>query len=469
MAYYRLAVTQALLGRTAEASQASDKALDLSVDMTEGERKLLDAWRAYQGGGVEQALPRYEALAAARGPDPEVWLRLAEIRFHWGPQLGIPRDSAASAFRVLLRIVPDDANALQHLIRLVGPTASPEQLNEVVRRLGPLDVSQDVRMEAAAILALNRRRPPDESVARWISGNSLIVEARRLEQLAASAAVPYDLDPFVRALPITNDPYRGLLRGLLQAQLAASSGRMREAYAELDSLSVSSPNRALEYRCFLALSSPVPAPADSLRALRRLLRSAPHGPGSPIRLWSATNPGIDTPRAIVLDAMLTSRLGEPVDSSSLMTRGRAESHEFDPDFIAYLRAEVMETDGMHARVLAILGPGRPESSRLYPDPFSYLVGTSKWMRIRALVALGREEEALRWLETIPDVGGYDLVYVAPASLLRGQILERLGRASEASAAYRRAAQLWAQADPEFDSLVDSARRGAERTEAASRS
>ena len=463
MAHYRLSVSEALLGRQEEAALASDRAVNLTDHLTEGERKLVDAWRVYQGGRVEQALPLYDALAASRGPDAEVWLRLAEIRFHWGPQLGIPRDSAANAFRVLHRLAPDDASALQHLIRLVGPSASPEELDGLMRQLASLEVSDEVWIEAAAVLALNRRGPLDPSVQRWLTGISFSLESRRLSQLAASARVPYDVVPLVRALPPTDDPFRLIARRLLLAQLAAAAGRMREAHEELAALSASFPGRALEYRCLLTLSSPLAPPPDSLRALRQRLRSADLRSGQASHLWTLTNPGIDVSRALVLDAMLTRRLGEPIDLTGLTERGRAESYDFEPDYVGYLRAESWAAEDNHGRVLAVLGPGRPESHRTYPDPLSYLAGTSKWVRIQSLVVLGRDEEALRWLETIPDVGGYDLVYVAQASLLRARILERLGRSAEAAAAYRRAAEIWEHADPEFAGLLDSARQGAERT------
>jgi DNA-binding SARP family transcriptional activator len=462
MAYYRLSVTEALQGRTAESGQASDKALELSASLTKGELSLLDAWHAYRGAGVVQALPLYEALAEARGPDPEVWLRLAELRFHWGPQLGIPKDSAAAAFRALLRLVPDDAEAFLHLVRLMGPTADSDELDLAVRQYDQAHASDEVRREVAAIVALNRRLPSDDAVVDWLPGGSFADEARRLSQLAASARVPYDLAPLVRALPPSEDSYGRTLRWLLSAQLAASSGRMREAYAALDTLSVLNPYRALEYRSLLAVTSPAPVPADSFRALRRRLRSGTVHPGSPVGLWTVTEDRLDAPRAIVLESMLTTRLGEPVDTTDLLARGRAASHRFDPAYVRYLRTVLREGEANHARVLATLGPGSPESGT-YPDPLSYLVGTSKWARTQSLVALGRDEEALRWLETIPDVGGYDLMYIAPASLLRGQILERLGRNREAAAAYRRAVELWAEADADFDALLRAALDGAERT------
>ncbi len=463
MAHYRLSVTEALLGLEGEAARSSDRAVELAGSMTAGERRLLDAWRVYQGGRAERALPLYTALATSRGPDPEVWLRLAEIRFHWGPQLGIPRDSASQAFRVLLRMVPDDVNALQHLIRLMGPTASQGELATAVARLDSLDAPWEVRAEADAVLALNRRHPLAAATTTWLSGSSLSQESRRLTELAASARVPYDVVPLIRGLPPVDNAFTPILRRLLLAQLAASSGRMREAYAELDSLSASFPGRALEYRCFLALSSPVAPPADTLRRLRDALHAAELHSGGTSHLWTVTNPGIDVPRALVLDAMLSARLGEAFDEAAAIELGRAQAHDFDPDYRDYLLAVGWERVGNHGRVLAVLGPGRIEAHGTYPDPLSYLAGTAKWTRIRSLLALGRDEEALRWLETIPDVGGHDLVYVAPALLLRGQILERLGRRPEAEAAYRRAAEIWAGGDQAFDSLVVASLEGAQRT------
>lgn len=462
MAHFRFAVTQDLLGREPEGLLALDRVLNLWANLTDGERKLVDAWQAYKGGGVVNALPRYEELAASRGPDPDVWIRLAELRFHWGPQMGIPRDSAAVALRVLLRLVPDDADALLHLIRLMGPTADPNDLNQAIRHLQQLPASEDALEEAVAIVALNQRRSPDASVAKWLAGNSVSLESRRLTQLAASARVPYDLAPFVRTMEPASNPSSRILRRLFLAQLAASAGRIREANAELDALSTMNPYRAIEYRGLLAVTSPVALPADTLRALRQRLRSIPLHSSSLVGLWSVTREWIDSSRALVLDAMLTSRLGEPIDPVGILTRGRSAYHMFEPTFARYVRAVVLEGEGNHARVVTTLGTGSPESGTL-PDPLSYLIGTSKWARIQSLVALGRDEEALRWIQTIPDVGGYDLIYIAPASLLQAQILERLGRSAQAAAAFQRAAEVWADADPEFDSLIDSARRGAERT------
>lgn len=464
MASFRLSMLLESIGLRDKAIVVSDRAVALSATMTEGERRRLDAWRAYEWGNVEQALPMFEALAASRAPDPDIWLTLAEIRFHWGPQLGVPRQEADSAFRALLGVTPDNVDALQHLVRLMGPVSSTEEIGEIVGRLIDLGAPEDVLMEARAISALSHRRPLDGRVAEWVTDGTFALESRRLTQLAASARVPWDLAPFIRELPPTEEPRRRVLRRLLLAQLAAASGRMREAHEELDALAATHPDRALEYRILLELSSAIRPSADDLGELRSRLRSLPDSRGPRHALMEAVAAsGLYGPRAIVLDAMLTRGLGEPIDSAAVMARGRGRPEEFVPEYWRHVVVEILGATASHERILGVMGPGRPEGHGSRPDPLSYLAGTSRWARIRSLLALGRDEEALRWLQTFPDVGGYDLVYVAQASLLSGRILERYGRRSEAASAYRRAAQLWERADPEFDRLVAQAREGLERT------
>jgi hypothetical protein len=242
---------------------------------------------------------------------------------------------------------------------------------------------------------------------------------------------------------------------------------MTEARAELATLGARYPARALEYRVLLELASPLEPSPDELRGLREAVRTTPALPGRGRVLMDAVSePGIFAPRAIVLDAMLTRRLGESIDSAGILARGRAISERFIPDYRNYALVEILSASRRHERALAVLGPGRPQWHRVRPDPMSYLAGTSRWARIESLLALGRDDDALRWLETFPDVGGYDLLYLPRASLMRARILERRGRQAEASLAYARAAELWEGADPEFGPLLREALAGAERTRVA---
>ena len=86
----------------------------------------------------------------------------------------------------------------------------------------------------------------------------------------------------------------------------------------------------------------------------------------------------------------------------------------------------------------------------------------RFAHAEALVALGRDEAALPWFESI--AGAYDLPFLAIAQLRQGQIHERAGRRARSAECYRRALKLWRAADKGLAPLVDQARAGLARVQ-----
>jgi tetratricopeptide (TPR) repeat protein len=72
--------------------------------------------------------------------------------------------------------------------------------------------------------------------------------------------------------------------------------------------------------------------------------------------------------------------------------------------------------------------------------------------------LGRDEEALRWYATQGQTIVPDLIYLAPAELRQAQIYEQRGDRGRAASHYRRFIELWGNADPAMQPLVNDARR-----------
>jgi len=70
---------------------------------------------------------------------------------------------------------------------------------------------------------------------------------------------------------------------------------------------------------------------------------------------------------------------------------------------------------------------------------------------------GRTEEALMWYGTFEDSGPHDRMYIAPSHLRRARIHQRLGNLETADVHYRAFIELWRDADPEFQPLVEEAR------------
>jgi tetratricopeptide (TPR) repeat protein len=82
------------------------------------------------------------------------------------------------------------------------------------------------------------------------------------------------------------------------------------------------------------------------------------------------------------------------------------------------------------------------------------------LRAEALYELGRDEEALGWYGTFPGPGSGDRVdysYLAYAHLRRAQLHERLGETEEALENYGKFVELWVDAEPQLQPLVEQAR------------
>jgi len=106
---------------------------------------------------------------------------------------------------------------------------------------------------------------------------------------------------------------------------------------------------------------------------------------------------------------------------------------------------------------------------LYATVREYTLEHARYLRATLLHQLGRETEALRWLETSFQGAPNEFAYLAPAHMLRGEISEALNDRAKANEHYRRFIDLWKNCDPELRRTVQEAgKRLATRTPAARR-
>ena len=74
-----------------------------------------------------------------------------------------------------------------------------------------------------------------------------------------------------------------------------------------------------------------------------------------------------------------------------------------------------------------------------------------------LASLGRDEEARRWYASLGDDSVTGIPLQAITHLRQAEILERLGDRRQAARHYARFLELWREADPGVQPIVDSAR------------
>lgn len=145
------------------------------------------------------------------------------------------------------------------------------------------------------------------------------------------------------------------------------------------------------------------------------------------------------------------RLGAPSEARAAV-RGLAQT----------VRADVAWRAGRSAEALAALEPVQGEvpmelvNVPLYSNLREYSQEHARYLRAELLYLLGRDPEALRWLETSFQGAPSELAYLAPLHLRRGEIYERMGEREKAAEHYSRFIKLWKDCDPELRPLVQEA-------------
>src|ERR1700730_16262190 len=131
MAYSRLAETDAALGHDGDAEQASRRAIDLSQQLPEAERYLIEANHARIVKDTTKAIAAYENLAKSAPDNTDVEFALANLYSDKGDF-----DSARSQLSKMLKADPKNLNALLALgqleVRAGKPQAALKPLNDAL-------------------------------------------------------------------------------------------------------------------------------------------------------------------------------------------------------------------------------------------------------------------------------------------------------------------------------------------------
>lgn len=456
LAYYRLSTAANWTGQADVASQAADAAVERVERLAPRDAMHARAWHAYLRGRPEVAERLYRSLLTEDEDDPWAWFYLAETQFHWGPLLGIPSGTSMEAWTRVVAQRPTDAGAMIHLLRLHARAGDLPAFDALARRLLALDPTPMLRLEVEALRAwVFGGRADRDAVARDLGFASRDVWRPVVRSVAANGGSPDDVIDLARRLtPDEGSPDERIRALFLRAQLEMARGRRRAAAAELTPDAALTPARALEYRTMLLSLPFLPEDRATLEGLRRELTDlevvAPVGPG----MLSLTIQSIYEPNRIYLLGVLGARLGDATDVASRA----AELERYEKDtpvdsafarsLARVLRAEERRLTGDAAGALAALGEPVAEPNGSLPDLLSYAKPHERWLRGELLAELGRTEEALRWFETFPDPGAYDLMYLAPSHRRRADLLATLGRTGEADRHRGLAERLWRDADPE---------------------
>ena len=470
LAYYRLASAAEYVLAPDLAAEASEKALRHADRLSERDRALLEASVAFRRGDAETAERLYRNFLGRWPDDVQAWFDIAEVQFHFNYLRGSTPAESRAAFQRVLRYDPENSAAMIHLIRLDAAEGRLASMDSLVARYLAIAGGGERALEVEPLQAVvhgDARREADV-LERLETAPDVTL------QLAMYSVSSFggDLDDVERIARIWAGPQRSsYLRGMGHLAIAYAllgGGKWRAAIEEIErARGLGAPAYVTYYAVLARLLPWVPASDEELERLLVEARALPETPPVEDVDPSKDHAGVESHVRAVLIGLLEARLGRSDAARAAAARLRelggtrfastlgedlgrtVEGYErwVMGDTLGALRSfEAMPMDVGYSLVFA---------SELYSHAFV------RFLRARALEATGRGAEAEGWYEGL-SASPYEIAFRGPASFHLAQIREGTGDRDEAIRLYREFLDLWKDADPELQPMVEEARAALER-------
>jgi tetratricopeptide (TPR) repeat protein len=465
LAYYRLSIAAEWLVQSEAAGAAAEQALLLSDRLTEHDRRILEAFEEWRVGNAAEAERRYRSILGTHPDEVEVWWQLGELLFHYGPQRGRSITESRQAWERVLFFEPNHVPALVHMARIASVEGKLEELDSLTRQALRYQPGGDYAHYMNALLAYGLG--DEEAQQRVLADLAQAGDNARNNAFYNVAIFTDDVDgAFELARLITDPSHSPEVRAnghVLLADIHLARGRWRAAQTELAAADQLDHGDALEQRALMAAVPFFARPDAELNGLREELEA-----------WTPGEPLVPNPNALphsdmhhqlraYLLGLLNARLGN--EAEALGYAQQLESLAGSPDAAALARdqtqgilAQVAWTKGREAEALATLEQAPMIRSYLLTvNSAFYGLEYDRYMRAELLNNLGRYEEATSWYCSFLEHASYDVAFLGPSHFRRGEVYEKMGRPEEAARHYNRFVELWSDADPEYQPMVDYAR------------
>jgi serine/threonine-protein kinase len=465
LADYRLGVAGAWSGNALLWREAGERALRHSARLSQHDRLLLEANRAFQRGRLAEAERRYQAIVSAYPDDVEAWFWLGDIQLHTNPLRGRRAEESRRAFERAIALQPDAWESRLHLAHVAVSQRRFDEADTLLARFPrPLPGYRMVRDLSIGNTAER------SAVLRALPGMNLA--DRALHEHGSTVAEVGDIEGSrVLSKLLTNEPRDPVWRAhghILLAATELAQGKWRGAAREFTLAERLDPIEGLLYRGLFTATAPMGVPKTELRMLRGRMEqwnpfTTGDRPGRYEEIITAHNGVRPLVRLYVL-GLLDIRLGNlpsTLARASELERAQAPDNagSLAHDLAATLRAEAAWSRGDSKAALDVL-----ESARLeiwdyrFPWPI-YAHAHARLRRAEALSRLGQDQQAVAWLQGIVGLptGFFDYMHRAPAHRLLAEIYDRQGMTDEAVRHYAEFVRLWGESDPEAQPLVAAAR------------
>lgn len=466
LAWYRLGYANFWLHQGERAIQCTQRAVALSDRLHAHDRALLEAFLATLRGQARDAERRYREVLSTHPDNVEAWLGLAQVLLHFNPFRGRPAAEAQLPLKRVLELDPENLPARMFSAYILAKEGKYDEHRSYVRQW---DDDSEFAIYPRVMHALSQgTREEADAVIEELAQTS---DATLNEAVRYVARLTCNLPGAQRIARLLIEPSRSHATNahghVLAAQLAAASGRHREAFGALAEASRFDSRAARANRGLLAALPFLPISRSEIDALREAMEAmvtqddAPPRPGP----FTVMHECLHEALGLYVLGHLHAR-AEAFDAAS-RTADRLAALEVDPmasalvdDWSRGVRAHAAWRQGRPGDALALLEGGRLEISwaqRLAPSPF-LSQNFERYLRAQLLETVGRDEEALRWYECVPADFVHEIVFLAPSYLRRAEIHDRRGEYAKARDFYQRFIALWREGEPEEAAVVADAQR-----------
>ncbi|MBM4187483.1 MAG: hypothetical protein FJ206_09245 [Gemmatimonadetes bacterium] len=423
LAHYRMASSLAAIALIGPARTASTESFRLRERLSDHDRLLLEAQHYWLHGHADEAERRYAALTVSYSEQVEPWYLLGDLLFHSNPYRGRSIAEARGPFERAVAIEEAHQGALTQLARLAAMEGRLADLDRYVAAAHRHSPSADQAIGLTVLRAFAAGdRTEQAALASALAGAPGLAIARAFADVALYANDPdgaYRLG--VAILPSARSPEFIALGHLMLAHLDLAAGRVDDALGRLDLARRHEPAWALEVEgLFAALPVGGLPGAHAARVEARLEAWDP----------SETRPGVAVPlafhdglhghlRLFLLGNLAVRRgaLGRAAElAEHLAELPVPTGHEAIVEhLVRTIDALVHRANGRSAEALGVL-------ERLRTGVwFQYAVGSplfagvlERFLRAELLEELGRGTEARQWYLTIAQRSPYELILAAPA-------------------------------------------------------
>jgi DNA-binding SARP family transcriptional activator len=454
LAHYHLAAAAAGCAMPGFAREVIERAYAHRDRLTEHDRLLLDAQRAWLLGEVSNAESLYNAITASYPDDVEAWFHLGDMLFHCNPLRGRSAVESRGAFERALGYEPDHIASLVHLMRIAAIERRRDQALELARKIRSLSPAgdQSLALDAFIAFATGDEAAMNGAIDALRQGRAVTV-AVAFSDVALYSGNIEGAERIARAfIEVARSTELRALCHIGLAHLALSEGRWSSARVELAAAQKLDHSQGLEARALAAAVPFVPVEPGELKELRDELRKwdASRTPPSALPALAVHN-CLHSALKEYLDGLLAVRAGQLGEAHSAMDRLGAQGDNGDGVARARLgkglAATLARAEHGPEQAMGVLGPPAIELwfQTTVASPFLSLAH-ERFLRAELLQELGREAEALGWYGSIAERSPYELVYAAPAHLRRAEIFGRQGDSGAAKAEYEQARLRWAKAE-----------------------